>query len=592
MMAKITVRQLHFFNALRCGSFVQTLIPGMKRNASVPILLAVCLGCLLHPLSLSAQKINYMGLADSCMKLKDYTCAAENYDLALEKLDPESNGIAFMAARAWALTNDKEKTWTALKRYVKNNGLNNNIFFSNELLKEKSFDFLKDDARWKAMIAAAEDGENRERAREKKSLDSVKAASKAVESALDVRPQLKNLSNTPYTKLKTLLVYRSPKPYVKDNGVTLYIRVDATDVPFYVQLPAGYDPAKPSPVLVVLHGAVQYNVGYGDASTSRYVYRATSDHIPFYSKNYITIYPMGTKTINWMTTESGFDMVNRIVVYLKAFLNIDDYRVELLGHSNGATGVFTYLVKSPTLYAGFYGMDTQPRVYIGGTFLQNAMTRHFYNFATDKDYHYPYAAVKTIDSLAKSLGVTWYTQLNVGYPHWFPAMKEAFTPMAKIFADMAHRVRNPYPDSIYFETDNVKYGASDWITVTQLDTLSKKAAWQTDPNFKITAWPDKNDFNKIVHREEMAFYYPHKSAAVKAKRQGNNFYVQTSDVAAFCIRLNREMIDYSKKVNVFVNGKKVFSQRIKPDKAFTLSNFKKNLDRKVIWEHEINIPVQ
>jgi len=565
----------------------------MKKNLSVFALLPICISCLLHPTALSAQNINYMGLADSCMKLKDYPCAAANYQLYLDKADPESNGLAYRVAIAWALAKNTEKTMAALNRYVKNNALNNNPFFSAELLKEKAFDFLKDDARWKTMIAAVKDGEDQERANEKKSLDSVKAACIVFENALDVRPQLNGLPRGVdfYARLKKLPVYRSPKPYIKDNGVLLYIRVDTTDVPFYVRIPDNYDPAMPSPVLVVLHGAVRHSVGYGDAAAARYVYRATSDHIPFYAKNYITIYPMGTKTINWMTTESGFDMVNRIVIYLKAFLNIDDNRVELLGHSNGATGVFTYLVKSPSLYAGFYGMDTQPRVYIGGTFLQNGMTRHFYNFATDKDYYYPYAAVKTIDSLAKSLGVSWYTQLNAGYPHWFPAMKEAFTPMAKIFADMANRVRNPYPGEIYFETDNVKYGTSDWIIITRLDTLLKKAAWQTDPNFKITDWPDTNDFNKIVHREEMAFDYPRKSGALKARRQGNNFYIQTSDVAAFRIRLNRDMIDYRKKVNVFVNGKKVFSKKIKPDRAFALSDFEMNLDRKVVWENEISLNV-
>ena len=566
----------------------------MKRNVFIPLLLAVSITCLLHPLSLSAQNINYMGLADSCMKLKNYSCAAANYDLALEKLDPESNGIAYLDAIAWALTNDKEKTFAALNRYVKNNALNNNPFYSNDLLKEKSFDFLKDDDRWKTMIAAAKDGEDQERAKEKKSLDSVKTACTAFVNALDVRPQLNTaaISGDIYAPLKGLLNYHSPGAYVKDNGITLYIRVDTTDVPFYVHLPDNYDPAVPNRALVVLHGALRYSVGYGDGRAFSLAYRATSEHIPFYTKNYITIYPMGTKTINWMTTEGGFDMVNRIVIYLKAFLNIDDNRVELLGHSNGATGVFTYLVKSPSLYAGFYGMDTQPKVYIGGTFLQNGMTRHFYNFATDKDYYYPLAAVKTIDSLAKSQGVNWYTQMNVGYPHWFPAMKEAFTPMAKIFEDMANRVRNPYPAEIYFETDNVRYGTSDWITITKLDTLSKKAAWQTDPNFKISEWPDKSDFNKIVHREEMAFDYPHKSGAIKAKRQGNDFYIQSSDIAAFCIRLDREMIDYGQKVNVFVNGKKVFSQSIKPDGAFTLSNFKTSLDRKVIWENEISIHVK
>jgi hypothetical protein len=232
-------------------------------------------------------------------------------------------------------------------------------------------------------------------------------------------------------------------------------------------------------------------------------------------------------------------------------------------------------------------MNTQPKVYIGGTFLQNGMTRHYYNFATDKDYYYPPQAVKTIDSLANSLGVSWHTELNKGYPHWFPSMPEAKAPMAKLFADMATRVRNPYPKAIYFETDNTKYGTSDWITITRLDTSAAKAAWQTDPNFKIDEWLDNNDFNKKIYRPEMAFNYPHKSGAIKVRRDGNNIYVETSDVALFSIRLNREMVDYKRQVNVFINGKKVFSKIIKPDKQFMLANFEKELDRKVIWENEL-----
>jgi dienelactone hydrolase len=363
-------------------------------------------------------------------------------------------------------------------------------------------------------------------------------------------------------------------------------------VPFYVHIPDNYDPAIANPAIVVLHGAVNYNKLYGSPNRLPDVYKMTSDHIPGYSKNYITIYPMGINTLNWMNTERGFDMVNEIVVYLKAFLNIDDNRVELLGHSNGATGVFTYLTKSPSLYAGFYGMNTQPKVFIGGTFLQNGMTRHFYNFATDKDYYYPPQAVKTIDSLANSLGVNWHTELNKGYPHWFPSMKESLQPMAKIFENMTTRVRNPYPKEIYFETDNVKYGGSDWIAITRLDTLAKKAGWQIDPNFKITTWIDNKDFNKTIRREEMAFDYPHKSGAIKAKREGNNVYIETSDVGSFAIKLNREMIDYNQKVNIYLNGRQIYSKKIMPDKAFTLADLKTRLDRKVIWENELTFLVR
>lgn len=537
---------------------------------------------------------NYISKADSCFKIQDYPCSAINYELYLDRSDPESNGIAYRAAVSWGLAKDNEKTLAALTRYIKNNALNNHTFFSDQLLKDTSFDFLKDDARWTQMIASVQKAEAAETERERIAWEGAKVKARLFKADLDVRSQLNglNVAENIYAVLKTRLKYKSPSAYLTNNGIGLFIRVGNEDVPFYVHLPDNYDPAVPSPALVVLHGGVKVNTGYGSAELMPSTYRMTSTHIPHYAKNYITIYPKGINTLNWMNTERGFDMVNEIVMHLKPFLNIDDNRIEMLGHSNGATGVFTYLIKSPTLYAGFYGMNTRPKVYIGGTFLQNGVTRHFYNFTTDKDYYYPPRGVKTIDSLANSLGVSWHTQLHKGFPHWFPAMKESLEPMALIFKDMETRIRNPYPDKIYFETDNVRYGTSDWVTITSLDTLSNRANWHTNPNFEIAEWLDNNDFNKTIAREEMAFDYPHRSGAIRAVRKCNNIRIETSGLASFSIKLNREMVDYRKKINIFLNGKRICSKKIKPDKQFTLSNFKLGLDRRVIWENELNFVVQ
>src|SRR5579862_2253570 len=555
-----------------------------KIKTIIPLMLALC----------CAQSQNYIGMADSCFKLKNYACSATNYELFMAKIDPESNGIAYRAALSWSLAKDKEKAFVALNRYVKNNALNNNPFFSQQLIDEKGFSFLRDDVRWAMLIDSVQKGEARVTEQMKKEWEAAKEKWKTFENALDVGSQLNNLdiNRDIYPELTKLFVYKSPKPFLTNGGITLFIRVNNADIPFYVHVPENYDPAVASPALIVLHGAVNINLDYPPAAYIPRAYKMTSDHIPGYAKDYIAIHPMGIKTLNWMNTESGFDMVNEIVVYLKSYLNVDDNRIELLGHSNGATGVFTYLVKSPTPYAGFYGMNTHPKVYIGGTFLRNGMTRHFYNFATDKDYYYPLQAIRTIDSLARSVGVNWYTQLNYGYPHWYPAMKESFVPMAKIFEDMVNRVRNPFPKEIYFETDNVKYGTSDWIRITALDTLSSKATWQTDPNFKITEWTDSKDFNKIVHLEEMAFDYPCRSGAIKAMRKGNNIYVETSDISSFAILLNREIVDYRKKINVYVNGRRIYTKKISPDKLYTLSNFKSRMDRKVIWENELDFVVK
>jgi len=91
------------------------------------------------PTLVSAQ--NYIGNADSCFKLKDYTCAGTNYDLFLNKVENRSNNIAYRSAISWSLAENKEKAFAAINLYVRNNSLNNYYFFSDHLIKEKKLRF-------------------------------------------------------------------------------------------------------------------------------------------------------------------------------------------------------------------------------------------------------------------------------------------------------------------------------------------------------------------------------------------------------------------------------------------------------------------
>ena len=81
-----------------------------------------------------------------------------------------------------------------------------------------------------------------------------------------------------------------------------------------------------------------------------------------------------------MTSDDGFFMIPKIVRTIKQSINIDDNKVFIAGHSNGATGTFSYLMKEPTMFAGFYGFNTHPKVYTGGTFIENTSNRSFINF--------------------------------------------------------------------------------------------------------------------------------------------------------------------------------------------------------------------
>ncbi len=58
-------------------------------------------------------------------------------------------------------------------------------------------------------------------------------------------------------------------------------------------------------------------------------------------------------------------MVPSILRQMKQVINIDDNRVFVSGHSNGATGSFSYMLKQPAPFAGFYGFNTRPVIATG-----------------------------------------------------------------------------------------------------------------------------------------------------------------------------------------------------------------------------------
>jgi len=541
--------------------------------------------------NLNAQ--NYVKTADSCFRVENYQCAGEQYDLFLEKVEGKSNMIAYRSARAWAKAGQPNKAFTALNRYADNNFLLGNDFFSMQLKEDSSFVKLHDQPKWKELLKSITVREKKIAKENQRQIQQINKNQQRFEHRLDIIKTVNKLpeNDQMYDEIKHLDAFASPKAFLEDRTINLIMQVDGKEVPYQVIVPENYNPALPVQALVVLKGNVHQADVFLPINKIKHLMLATSKHLPKYSQEYLTIVPSASSSINWMDTETGFDMVNKIVIQLKRYFNIDDNRIHLIGHSNGATGVFSYLLLTPSLYAGFYGLNTRPRVELGGTYLLNAKSRHFYNFATDKDYYYPPQAVRTIDSLARELGVDWHTQLNEGYPHWFPIMEESAVPMATLFQDMANRQRNPYPKNIYFETDNVKYGISDWISIDKLDTLGREVDWKLRPNFWITDWIDNKDFNKHYQKREQAFKYPRKSGAVKSSCNGNDIDVQVCDVKELSVFLNREMVDYTKPVKITINGKMVFNSVVQPDYKFTKDHFKTTFDRKAIWENKLSFTI-
>jgi dienelactone hydrolase len=226
---------------------------------------------------------------------------------------------------------------------------------------------------------------------------------------------------------QALQAFSYKKPLILP-GSFLSLRVavnDSVDTRCYLRFPPGYDSQRAYPVLFFLHGAVHANreLPLLADSLSWQMAGETLTSLAD-SLGYILAIPFANKDYNWMEPDAGWPIVPHTVRLLRQLVNVDNNRLFLSGHSNGATGVFSYLLRQPSDFAGFYGFNTQPKIRTGGSFLINAQNRSFYAVAVEKDYYYPTPALDTLTLIAQKIGINFTTKTYRGFPHWFPYTKD------------------------------------------------------------------------------------------------------------------------------------------------------------------------
>ena len=350
----------------------------------------------------------------------------------------------------------------------------------------------------------------------------------------------------------------------KSKNYSIKFRViDSTYTSYFVSLPNNYNPKKSYPVLFFLHGAVQGN------SLSEYQNETIlGDWNRYYTKyaklnDVIMVYPKGSKQYNWMNPDQGFFMVPAMLNEMKQTIDIDDDKVFITGHSNGATGSFSYLMKQQSPFAGFYGFNTQPKVRTGGTFIYNILNRSYFNVSTDEDYYYPPDANDSLNVIMKNIKADYQDHRYNGWPHWFPQFDESEPVYPMIFKDIATRKRNAFKPTIYWECDDVKYGKADWVQINKLDTIAKPANWYKTINFNIYKLLSYDKQDSLIAKDTLvkAFNFPRKSGVIKGNYQNNVFHLETSCVKHVSVLISPEMVDMGKPVTVFVNGVKKISRK-------------------------------
>lgn len=448
---------------------------------------------------------------------------------------------------------------------------------------EEDFNNLKDDTRWSTLIAQAYSKQKAFMAQLSRHEEEFYLTNSYLEQ---------EKSKASNEELYQLLRNDSRFLDKQEREYSLSLTVnDSIQTSFFVLLPKDYDSRKQYPLLFFLHGAVKQNQ-FVDFLTKEEVQFQCGKFIPKIAERneVILVFPKANKQYNWMNPDDGFFMVPTILNKIKNSINVDDNRVFILGHSNGATGSFSYLMKQPSSFAGFYGFNTYPKVFTGGTFILNILNRSYMSITTNLDYYYPPKANDSLSRLMHEIGADYKECRYVGFPHWFPQLDESESAVELLFDDIGVRTRNPFHSRITWEFDDNRYGTIDWVTEAKLDTISPKATWHSrSENFDIKEWLkyDERDSLVVVPVEKKGFDFPRSSGKIVAEYADNIFRVKTSCISFFCINISPEMVDMSKPVVIYWNNKLYYSGIIPIDRDFMLRDIQERRDRKCLWVNRI-----
>jgi len=230
-------------------------------------------------------------------------------------------------------------------------------------------------------------------------------------------------------------------------------------------------------------------------------------------------------------------------------------------------------------------LEEAPKVYTGGTFIENILNRSYISFSTDQDYYYPPNANDQLIKLMDAIHADYKDYRYNGFPHWFPQFDESEPAYKILFADLIKRERDPFPEKITWEFDDNNYGNIDWLTEIKLDTLRAETTAQKQLNFDIKKWLEYNDQDSLgaVNVNKKAFDFPRKSGKIIAHYQNNVFRITCSNIASFQVNISPEMVNVKKKIKIYVNEKLYFKGKAKYRKDFILNNFNKTKDRTQIW---------
>lgn len=193
-----------------------------------------------------------------------------------------------------------------------------------------------------------------------------------------------------WLKMITANAVKADKEQARPGPALYFTQVGDMQVPYIVHVPKRYDPAKPAPVVIFLHGAIlaKEDFQYRDPAIADEPVFAAAD-----SFNAIVVFPFSKAGFAW-PSQPACSNVFTILAQVRQRYNIDDRRVFLGGISMGGAGTYWFINNRPQAFAGFYTFSAHP----GGItdFSRLTAEKPLYAIYAEDDPSISYAEVKGI----------------------------------------------------------------------------------------------------------------------------------------------------------------------------------------------------
>lgn len=345
-----------------------------------------------------------------------------------------------------------------------------------------------------------------------------------------------------------------PQPRVGALHLDLEIEGEPADYALYV--PESYDSASAYPLIVCLHGA-----GFtGDSYLERWQARL--------GEKSILACPTMMNGAWW--TPGGEALVMAVIEDVRSKYHIDSNRVYLTGMSNGGIGTYLIGIFHADRFAAIAPMAAGIPDEIF-PFLLNFSSTGIYIVHGAKDDVMPVILSRKISEYLKEHEIPYtYREHDRLHPmaggHFFP--KEELPELVAWFEEQR---RQPDPTRVVSIRDSEHLQPFYWTEINQ------------------TEGEVASVFGSIFNQEEAEKVKEGAFSALTAEVKDNRVDVKSERVEKYTLFFNRRLVDFSKPVVVYTNGRKSFEGRLSEEIGPLLKETKRREDRNALYTASVTI---